>query len=461
MIGVYWSDGEKNGDGTYKASDTSTKIEVTSREPTFSYSEWYDYIDSSSENNKDTKLSRWANAKSTIDGSYFVWIPRFEYKIEKPHSTQTNKITINFINSSQTSPSTSEFKIHPAFINGHGSYSNGEWDSEISGFWIAKYEMSMETSKNNKKWEATDAEYIHTSNQGNLTIAQNEEDIKNQKDAKKNPRNNTTQILHIRAVSKPNCYAWNYISIDTAYSNAKSYNEDNQSHLIKNSEWGAVAYLAHSQYGRNSHSVGMNTYIHGIIGFSKFTGYGSSSNVSTSSINDSTKYNGEFGQMASTTGNLYGVYDMNGGNSEYTSAYFSSHENVKKYAPTLQADSGASAASTWQVPSQLDNIASKDNHATSSKYVTVYPGDVANINSNYEQWSSIYGDAIYETSGSTGLFNSWFRNNMDSDSHEDEPFFIRGGSYKDSSQAGLFDVEDSTGIKSYQNNGYRVVLIAK
>jgi type II secretory pathway pseudopilin PulG len=96
---------------------------------------WYSY------NNSETDESYWANA---VDGSgnWWVWIPRFAYKIDN------NKIYIEFLK--DTSNTTTEGKIiasgytvHPAFTNStDGSYENGEWDSEITGFWVAKYQAS-------------------------------------------------------------------------------------------------------------------------------------------------------------------------------------------------------------------------------------------------------------------------------------------------------------------------------
>ena len=35
---------------------------------------------------------------------------------------------------------------------------------------------------------------------------------------------------------------------------------------MKNSEWGAVAYLAHSQYGRNGHEITINNSSNFITG---------------------------------------------------------------------------------------------------------------------------------------------------------------------------------------------------
>ena len=61
MVGVYWSDGSKNDNGTYKASLTSTQVEVTSNQEGFSWNDWYNYV--AGDNSTDSKKSRWANAK--------------------------------------------------------------------------------------------------------------------------------------------------------------------------------------------------------------------------------------------------------------------------------------------------------------------------------------------------------------------------------------------------------------
>ncbi|MCI9063799.1 MAG: formylglycine-generating enzyme family protein [Clostridia bacterium] len=246
---------------------------------------------------------------------------------------------------------------------------------------------------------------------------------------------------NIRAVSKPDVYSWNYIGVDYAYRNSKSYDEDNQSHLMKNSEWGAVAYLTHSQYGRNGRKIGINNNYFSILGYSKLTGYGSSSPTYTPAISFSNRYNGEYGRNASTTGNLYGVYDLSGGNNEYVASYFSKHENTTSYGRSL--------------------VEETSNSKNSTKYVTIYPGDIANISDNYESWKDIYGDAIYETSLKPMVGGSWFIETADSDSEKNEPFILRGGSYRDTDASGLFNYSDNEGVKNYENNGYRVVLISK
>ncbi|MNI94731.1 hypothetical protein D3C73_1528750 [compost metagenome] len=77
-------------------------------------------------------------------------------------------------------------------------------------------------------------------------------------------------------------------------------------HMMKNIEWGSVAYLSHSIYGKNG-QVWVNpssTYITGQAG------------ESADALSTATTYsydNLTYGVNASTTGNIYGVYDMSGG----------------------------------------------------------------------------------------------------------------------------------------------------
>ena len=52
--------------------------------------------------------------------------------------------------------------------------------------------------------------------------------------------------------------AWRSINIANCYENSYDYDRAKESHLMKNSEWGAVAYLTHSQYGRNGIEVTIN-----------------------------------------------------------------------------------------------------------------------------------------------------------------------------------------------------------
>ena len=239
MTPMYWStDGgvtasttEEGATEIYARVDENGKASSTGKDnPNFKWENWYAYV--AGDNSTDTKTSRWANAV-TDDGSYWVWIPRFKYKISNQPATagvsNAGKIEVEFIpTSDQTEANgyttaantegemlttdSSGYIIHPAFENGdtdgkNNNFANGEWDSELAGFWIAKYEMSMEDGSG--KNVNTTSDTI-----GNVALS---EDVK--------------------MVSKPGVSSWRYIQIGQIYQNCINYDTAKNSHMIKNSEW--------------------------------------------------------------------------------------------------------------------------------------------------------------------------------------------------------------------------------
>ena len=425
MVGVYWSDGTKNDSELYVASTTSTTVEVTSDQEGFSWAEWYSYV--KIDGTDDSKTSRWANAKSLTDGSYFVWIPRYEYKIlSGEHTSTAGEIDVQFINTSVTTENKEGYKIHPAFTT---NLQLGGWDSEIPGIWVAKYEMSMEeTADSGKTWSNIEV----AKNTGNKIIS------------------NT-----VRAVSKPSQCAWNYITITNCFDNSLNYSTQqstgSNSHLMKNSEWGAVAYLTQSKYGRNNHEISINSYNKDSTNYAKITGVGGSS--------ADNKYNTTNGMNASTTGNLYGIYDLSGGNWEYTSVLYS------KYYSKYTNGNGTALYTHTANGKYAKDVDGSQLPANSSKYVTIYPidttitGDDGSMDMHYSKWSEIYGDAIYETSSQCGSNTSWYGDRADQDSGS-ESFCLRGGDCWRGAEAGAFAFADYGGYADYFC-GYRVVLVCE
>ena len=171
--------------------------------------DWYNY-QSQGTHKRDGKTSKWANAK-TEDGSYWVWIPRYEYRIVSGnHSSTAGQIEVKFIPTTQTTAD-SGYKIHPAFVE---NTDVGGFGDDLAGIWVGKYETSHA--------DAT------ASSEGSSS---------------------TMKVL-------PGVQSWRNITISNMYDKAKNYNPIKlDSHLMKNSEWGAVVYLAHSQYGRNGNEV--------------------------------------------------------------------------------------------------------------------------------------------------------------------------------------------------------------
>jgi len=180
------------------------------------------------------------------------------------------------------------------------------------------------------------------------------------------------------------------------YENSRSYgnsigHDEYESHLIKNSEWGAVAYLTHSRYGRNGIEVTKNnssTFITGNAG----------NTVNASGASGVTNaYNTAAGALASSTGNISGIYDLSGGAYEVTAAYNKAYSGINFTGVSNLNTSGTHFVSTG---------------GSSTKYVTAYSNSTSTYNAtNLSDFTtgrdvSHTGDAIHEVWVKTSY--SWF-----------------------------------------------------
>ena len=348
-------------------------------------SDWYDYTAS---------VNKWANVKTTGGGNdcYWVWIPRYAYQVPTRSSTastiqikflegKTNKPIGETTEITNTTPTPGSWVVHPAFTNaGNGGF------GELSGIWVAKYEASSSSS-------------IVVENPSEDQLA-----------------NYGYSGSNLKVRVKPNVTSWRAITVGdiftvcrniTTTGNSLEGTTNIDSHMMKNTEWGAVAYLSRSQYGKNS-AVYNNPYwnnkdYNGTIYYSPITGLcGNTQSYSTTKYNDSNvyKYNTTEGKNASTTGNVYGVYDMAGGAWEYVAAVLS----TKK-----------SSGSNYN----FTNI--------DTKYYESYDA--------YD--NSKYGDAVYETSTNSEGGSSW-DNDYSYFVTESYPVFGRGGHAAHGSTAGVF-----------------------
>ena len=278
-------------------------------------------------------------------GSMFVWIPRFEYKINSSSSTIDTNIVTDI-----TVRSTDGYIIHPAFTN---NIELGGWDKEITGIWVGKFETGCETSTNGTSWYSRNN---NSSTLGNVATT--------------NAGN--TGSTQIRAIVKPGMSAWRYINAGNAYENAYNFKRSLDSHLIKNSEWGAVAYFTHGKYG-----IGINNVITN-SNSSAYTGGGSGNSYITANTTQS------------TTGNIYGIYDLSGGMGEYVASY------NKSYSGTYYTNASYLSAKSTTFAS---------NGGTSTKYATAYTNATTTYNYNVSDMSK-KGDALKEVWKNTNY--SWF-----------------------------------------------------
>ena len=355
--------------------DSSSKTWVPGKE--------YSYVAGTGSN--DNNSSKWANAKVTINNvdSYFVWIPRYAYRIiyfdsadsKKAYQEGTltekdaieNKKIIGYSDSrgivdaqgrkidgvastTKTMVSKDYFMVHPAFIN---DVDAGGWTSELPGIWVGKYETSGTTTQ--------------------LKVQPGVQSLRSQ-------------------------------TIGTLYTAGLGYADDLQSHMLKNSEWGAVAYLTESKYGRNGTEITQNK------SSSYMTGGGSG-----------TAYITKVSQ--SSTGNVYGIYDLSGGAHEYVAGYYNGSTS------SYLTNNGGTFASQG---------------GSSTKYATAYTGTSASS-------AYIYGDATYETSG-------WHSDDAEFVS-SDSPFFRRGGYFfYASTVAGVFYYNSFDGSR-FEAISFRLALV--
>ena len=199
------------------------------------------------------------------------------------------------------------------------------------------------------------------------------------------------------------------------------------SHMMKNSEWGAVAYLTESKYGRNTTAVTKNTD----SGY--YTGGASTAGAYKDNI------------LQSTTGNVYGIYDTVGGAFEYVASYIANNQNSYGY----------------QFASNAGTSSSKNDKTESTKYATVYKYNSTSDSrqNNYDlNLNKVFGDGTTETS-TEGTGSSSWHSAYSYFVSASNPFFRRGGNY-DNGGAGSFYFDYDDG---YSNNGYgfRPVCIVK
>ena len=341
--------------------------------------EWYNYQKQKwanavtvTEKNRDTYRNAEAGIVISMDdiNTMWVWIPRYEYmytNLGEQYAggtrTQPGEIKINFLSGTNKIPSDSvNYKVHPAFTFG---------DKELTGIWYAKFETTGTVS------EACTNTSCDTSE---VTI----------KPGLTSLRNQTVSSFFYMARS-----------MQLNNSNTFGFSSDSGDvHMSKNSEWGAVAYLSQSKYGKygNPNYEGVNKEIYQNKSNQFITG-SSNETPSTSTTSTQVTYDTpDTGYGASTTATIYGVYDMSGGADEYV---------MGNYDNTI----GSSGFS--KMPE--------------SKYYDVYTTYNADTACNV---GICYGHALSETSDWYADFENFLGSDI--------PWMIRGGSYYDDMNAGVF-----------------------
>ena len=343
------------------------------------YNNWYDYGNQKWANavmvtstKRETYMN--ANAGTVVPEAdilaYLVWIPRYKYKIfnatyasgkasqlievtfENETSTTGNVTCTYASNGAETcqNKANGNWYTHPAFtmINASGN------KTELKGIWVAKFEVSGSTTAPRVK----------------------------------------PGVSSLRNITVANMYNTGKVFRSTDYITSNGINQSD-SHMMKNIEWGAVAYLKQSNYGLGITDITINS------NSSYYTGGGTG-----------TSYKTNIGQ--STSGNITGVYDMSGGLFEYVMG------NYNKTA-------GSSGITVSGVPAE---------------HIDIYSGTSVS--------ASHLGDATGETAGWYSD-HAYFVNSSN-------PWFRRGGYYSNGDDVGVFSFSRSTGENFSYDSGFRVVL---
>lgn len=344
--------------------------------------------------------------------AYFVWIPRYKYKLWNVESSdgyiENNEDgTPNLTSAVQTidivfetkdvEPSmgtkNGEYLTHPAFTN-----------FDVNGLWVAKFETGHATA-------TTKAESNSSVDDPSLIVI------------------------------KPNTLAWRGNRLANAFKSSYNYKREMDSHLMKNTEWGAVAYLTNSRFGINK-KVRINNHQDFRTGYAYVNEPSSATNGVGYSFGTAAKvtqpYNSEIGVLASTTGNITGIYDMSGGNAEYVAA-------------TINGTVGRSGLTADELTEYAKYIDFYDESSTISSYTNRILGDATgemgpfyfyadedNYERGHNSWYTDYSDFVYET-------KAWF---------------ARGGRLHNGKVAGQFAFYGESG-EAINNIGSRITLAVK
>ena len=251
-----------------------------------------------------------------------------------------------------------------------------------------------------------------------------------------------------------------------------SSNED--THMLRNMDWGAAAYFSYSKYGAKAQIFNNNSYNHGNSNHFAYTGR-SGGNVagSTAAVDiygssvtaDTVQYIGygyytydgyllEYGtntksskrdltKVASTTGNIYGIYDMIGGEEEHVMGNMVYSDGVSKVSGY-----GDSFNSGYTGISGYGELIQGMFEYPEDKYFDQYS---YSSDSRYRKTSKL-GDAIRELTASS------FADNM----YRAVPYKTRSwilrGSEARSEQAGIFTSYNSEGRPMYNSSRFAIKM---
>ena len=363
---------------------------------------WFDYTNQQwanvatvTEDVRRTLLDASVGTEVPMDkiNTMFTWIPRFKYKLFNVDGTVGPVANSNMTGDYQVmiemegvrskksiGTQNGEWLTHPAFTFG------GE---ELSGFWVGKFETGYDGT-------VVDVDTNNIVDSSKLLV-------------------------------KPNVSSWRYINGATIFENITAMTDNSifgmtkeeDPHLTKNMEWGAMAYLAQSKYGRGNDS-----------------GVEISSNVASEYITGSGDYIHSSNQ--STTGNISGVYDTSGGAWDLVFGVMEDATGTGVLGAMSRFDS-----------SLLNQLAAEKKYVDTYSYATTY----------LDRSRGHLGDATVEIGPFVQDKSSWYDDASAFVTTEyDGSWFARGGMILSDEKAGIMAFTSSSGAASAVT-GFRISLI--
>ena len=404
--------------------------------------------------------------------SMWVWIPRYKYVIFNGNNGSVDEqlIDVTFehgidktgtvacVDNIQTSSSSSSSETctdtkNGSIINNVSTYTHPAFtfgDEELTGFWFAKFEMSTDDTTCLNNQSTTNC------NKTDLNIYVKPDELSLRYISVSNLFKNTRGMElsgNIHGFSQSN-------TATTLNNDGTILNDDNNYdiHMEKNMEWGAVAYLSQSKYGKYGNSlyegdyrrIYKNNYYQytNSIYYYK-TGYSGYSETASSTTSNTVLYNdltdlgsgkGYKGAGASTTGTVYGIYDMNGGSYDYV---------MGNMVNTSGAFYSSSAGFTSPYPD--------------SKYYDKYSYSTSSTSTTSRSRSKL-GDGTKETiknmtntSSGAGWGYYGYRNMM----YSSNSWFGRGGYASTTTYSGIFNLSYGTGYATNLVSSRPVLTISR
>ena len=279
--------------------------------------EWANAVTVSS-STRDTYLEADIGTVISMDDieTMWVWIPRYSYSIGSedginyygkqgnflttmPTQELPGEIDIKFIEPNVKDKGTAKYLVSEG-IGADDWYTPDAFTfdgKELSGIWVGKFESS---SSNIEALESG------------------------------------IDSMNLDVMIKPNVSSWDNINVATMFQvslkmnnpgNRYGFSTDVDTHMIKNSEWAIITYLSQSKYGKlgNVNFTGANKEVYQNKSDEIITGcsLGAPSGGTSADYGCQYTYDVDInGTGASTTGTIYGVYDMSGGAFELVMANY-------------------------------------------------------------------------------------------------------------------------------------------